>query len=163
MRGCIKDSITVCDWVYPIMTSGREDRKYTGDVSAEYKLFELVTGEKMDQEKLNEKAARIWNMHRLVTALEWGGGEPVNLREEHDQLPDHFFSPAEGRLLPPYPPAEHPHPPLNREYFELAKTEYYNYMGWDAETGLPKRSSLEALGMGDVAKAFEAKGFRLPA
>jgi aldehyde:ferredoxin oxidoreductase len=98
-----------------------------------------------------------------VTALEWGGGKPVNLRKEHDQLPDHFFTPAEGRLLPPYPPAEHPHPPLNREHFELAKTEYYTYMGWDVETGLPKRSSLEALGMGDVVTAFEAKGFRLPA
>lgn len=163
MRACIKDSITVCDWVYPIMTSGREDRKYTGDVSVEYKLFELVTGEKMNQEKLNQRAARIWNMHRLVTALEWGGGKAVNLRKEHDQLPDHFFTPPEGRLLPPYPPAEHPHPPLDRDNFEQAKTEYYTFMGWDTETGLPKRSSLEALGMGDVAAAFEAKGFRLPA
>lgn len=163
LRGCIKDSITVCDWVFPIMTSGREDRKYTGDVSVEFKLFELVTGEKMTQDKLNDRAARIWNMHRLVTALEWGGGKPVNLRKEHDQLPDHFFAAVETRLLPPFPPAEHPHPPLDREHFEATKTEYYAYMGWDADTGLPKRSTLAALGMGDVAEAFEAKAFKLPA
>ncbi len=163
LRGCIKDSISACDWVFPIMTSGRKDRGYTGDVSVEYKMFELVTGEKMTQDKLNERAARIWNMHRLVTALEWGGGKPVNLRQEHDQLPGHFFAPVESRLLPAYPEAERPHPPLDRDHFEATKTVYYTYMGWDPETGLPRRSTLEKLGMQDVATAFEAKGFRLPA
>lgn len=162
-RACIKDSITCCDWVYPIMTSGREDRKYTGDTSVEYKLFELVTGEKMTQKKLNDQAARIWNMHRLVTAWQWGDGKPVNLREEHDQLPDHFFAPEETRLLPPYPPAEHPHPPLVKEFFETSKTEYYKLMGWDETTGLPTRSTLKKLGMEDVLAAFESKAFSLPA
>lgn len=162
-RACIKDSITVCDWVYPIMTSGREDRQYTGDISVEYKYFELVTGEKMTQEKLNDKAARIWILHRLLTAMEWGDGKPVNLRQEHDQLPEHFFAPVESRLLPPYPPAEHPHPPLVKEYFEASKTEYYKLMGWDVETGLPRLATMKKLGMDDVAAAFEAKAFKLPA
>ena len=55
-RGCIKDSLTGCDWVYPVMVSGREDRGYTGDISVEYKLVELVTGQKMTQAKLDEQA-----------------------------------------------------------------------------------------------------------
>ena len=163
LRGCIKDSISACDWVFPIMTSGRKDRAYTGDVSVEYKMFELVTGEKMSQDKLNERAARIWNMHRLLTALEWGGGKPVNLRKEHDQVPEHFFAPVETRVLPVYPEAEAPHPPLDHKNFEATKTLYYTYMGWDPETGLPRRATLEKLGMQDVAAAFEAKGFKLPA
>jgi len=129
----------------------------------EFKLFELVTGEKMTQDKLNDRAARIWNMHRLVTALEWGGGKPVNLRQEHDQLPEHFFAPVAGRVLPVYPEAEPPHPPLDRKHFEATKAHYYTYMGWDAETGLPRRATLEKLGMKDVAEAFEAKAFQLPA
>ena len=162
-RACIKDSITACDWVFPIMTSGREDRQYTGDISVEYKMFELVTGEKMTQEKLNEKAARIWVMHRLLTAWEWGGGKPVNLREEHDQLPAHFFTPVEKRLLPAYPPAEPPHPPLVREYFEESKTEYYKLMGWDEKTGLPTRGTLKKLGLEDILADFEARAFPLPA
>ncbi|MGE4298495.1 MAG: aldehyde ferredoxin oxidoreductase N-terminal domain-containing protein [Desulfovibrionaceae bacterium] len=162
-RGCIKDSITVCDWVFPIMTSGREDRDYTGDVSVEYKLFELVTGEKMTQEALNDRAARIWIMHRLLTAMEWNDGKFVNLRKEHDQLPEHFFAPVETRLLPSFPPAEPPHPPLVREHFEDTKTEYYKMMGWDVETGLPKRATLKKLGMADVLATFEAKAFKLPA
>jgi aldehyde:ferredoxin oxidoreductase len=162
-RACIKDSIPVCDWVFPIMTSGREDRKYAGDTSVEYKLFEYVTGEKMTQEALNIRAARIWIMHRLLTAMEWGGGSPVNLRTEHDQLPEHFFAPESTRLLPPYPPAEHPHPPLVKEHFEAAKSEYYKLMGWDEATGLPTRSTLKKLGMDDVLASFEARAFKLPA
>ncbi len=162
-RACIKDSIPACDWVYPIMTSGREDREYAGDVSVEYKLFELVTGEKMTQEKLNQRAARIWTLHRLVSALQWGGGKAVNMRVEHDQLPEHFFIAEEQRLLPPYPPASPPHPPLKKEYFEATKEEYYKLMGWDTVTGMPRRATMEALGMADVADAFEARAFKLPA
>ncbi|MEF2231133.1 MAG: aldehyde ferredoxin oxidoreductase N-terminal domain-containing protein [Pseudodesulfovibrio sp.] len=162
-RGCIKDSITVCDWVFPIMTSGRKDRDYTGDITVEYKLFELVTGEKMTQKTLDDKAARIWVLHRLLTAMEWGGGRKVNLREEHDQLPDHFFAPAAKRLLPSYPPADPPHPPLVRENFEAVKNEYYKLMEWDVETGLPTRKLLKRLGMEAELAAFEKKAFKLPA
>jgi aldehyde:ferredoxin oxidoreductase len=145
------------------MTSGREDRDYAGDVSVEYKLFELVTGEKMSQKDLDTRAARIWNMHRLLTALEWGGGQSVNLRKEHDQLPEHFFISEDKRLLPSYPPADKPHPPLNKEYFEYSKEEYYKLMGWDTDTGLPKRSTLKKLDMEDVLNRFESMAFRLPA
>ena len=162
-RGCIKDSITVCDWVFPIMTSGRKDRDYTGDISVEYKLFELVTGEKMTQKTLDDKAARIWVLHRLLTAMEWGGGKEINLREEHDQLPDHFFTPSETRLLPSYPPADPPHPPLVRKNFEAVKDEYYKLMDWDTETGLPKRSLMKRLGMSQELASFEEKAFALPA
>ncbi len=162
-RGCIKDSLTVCDWVFPIMTSGRKDRDYSGDISVEYKLFELVTGEKMTQKSLNDKAARIWILHRLLTALEWGGGKEVNLRKEHDQIPEHFFAPVDGRLLPPFPPADPPHPPLVRKNFEAVKDEYYKLMDWDGATGLPTRSLLKRLEMEDVLATFEKRAFKLPA
>ena len=162
-RGCIKDSITACDWVFPVMTSGRKDREYTGDISVEYKLFELVTGEKMTQKILDDKAARIWVLHRLLTAMEWGGGKEINLREEHDQLPDHFFAPVETRLLPSYPPADPPHPPLVRKNFEAVKDEYYKLMDWDAKTGLPKRSLMKRLGMDKELATFERQAFPLPA
>lgn len=162
LRGCIKDSLTLCDWVYPIMVSGREDRGYMGDISVEYKLYELVTGEKMNQGEMDRRAAKGWNLHRLITAMEWGGGAPVNLRVEHDQLPEHFFLPLEKRLKLPFPESPEPHPPLSHERFEESKTEYYKLMGWDVETGLPTRSSLKKLGMDDVLASFEARAFKLP-
>jgi aldehyde:ferredoxin oxidoreductase len=41
--------------------------------------------------------------------------------------------------------------------------EYYKLMGWDEETGLPRRSTLEELDMKEVADRFEAIAFKLPA
>jgi aldehyde:ferredoxin oxidoreductase len=162
LRGCIKDSLTLCDWLFPVMTSGREDREYMGDLSVEHELLTLVTGEKTDQEELDRRAARIWNLHRLLTALEWEGGRPADLRETHDQIPDHYFHRAEALLLSPFPPSKKPHPPLDRERFEATKTAYYRCMGWDVRTGLPRRSTLQALGMKDVADRFETLAFKLP-
>ncbi|MCL1985271.1 MAG: aldehyde:ferredoxin oxidoreductase, partial [Betaproteobacteria bacterium] len=161
-RGCISDSLTLCDWTYPILTSGREDRGYAGDSSVEFKFFELVTGEKMTQETLNTKAARIWTLHRLLTAMEWGGGAPVNLRVEHDQIPEHFFVPNERQVVPPFPPSPPFYPPLDKKRFEETKSEYYKLMGWDEATGLPTRAALKKLGMEDVLASFESRAFKLP-
>ena len=163
-RGCIKDSLTVCDWVYPVMSSVRKEKGYKGDMSLEHKLVAYVTGEKIDQEELNKRAARIWNLHRLLTALEWGGGEPVNLRQDHDHIPDHFFLPKEKRLLPGFDPLPTVHHlPLERDKFEATKTAYYRVMGWDEATGLPRRATLKALDMMDEIERFEDIGFTLPA
>jgi len=146
------------------MTSSRKDRQYAGDTSFEYRLFSLITGEKINQAELDKRAARIWNMHRLLTALEWGGGNPVNLREGHDQIPEHYFLPLEERLLPPFDPIRgQDYPPLDRKKFEMTKVEYYRIMGWDEKTGLPGRATLEALDMKDEADRFETIGFKLPA
>ncbi|HAG07295.1 MAG: Aldehyde ferredoxin oxidoreductase [Clostridia bacterium 62_21] len=161
LRACIKDMLTVCDWVYPMMTSGLAERDYTGDISLESRLFSAVTGLDVDQEGLDEIAERVWNMHRVLTLVQWGDWQPVNLRKEHDQIPDRYFTPLETHLLPPFPPAPEPHPPLEREKFEAVKAEYYKLMGWDEETGVPTRATLERLGLKEVADRLEKSGIPL--
>lgn len=161
-RACIKDTLTVCDWVYPVMTSGQVERDYTGDVSFEYRLYSSVTGDNVDQEGLNKIAERVWALHRCLTLVQWGDWKPVNLREEHDQLPERYFISTEDRILPPFPPADPPHPPLEKDKFEATKVEYYKLRGWDVETGIPTRKRLEELGLKDVADKLEANGIKLP-
>ncbi|MBC8246219.1 MAG: hypothetical protein H8E81_01410 [Deltaproteobacteria bacterium] len=36
---------------------------------------------------------------------------------------------------------------------------YYAERGWDIETGIPTQEKLTELGMGDIAKDLEGKGF----
>jgi len=44
---------------------------------------------------------------------------------------------------------------LNREkYIDLLK-EYYRLRGWDEATGLPRAETLAALGIDDLAAAFQ--------
>ena len=47
---------------------------------------------------------------------------------------------------------------VDRTQFEEFKTRYYELEGWDPQTGWPKRSSLEDLGLGNVADELESKG-----
>jgi aldehyde:ferredoxin oxidoreductase len=44
-----------------------------------------------------------------------------------------------------------------REDLERSKSEYYSLMGWDAESGVPTRPTLERLGLKDVAEGLETK------
>jgi len=64
-----------------------------------------------------------------------------NLREgltvKDDTLPDRFFQPMEGGTLKGKK--------IDREQFSKALENYYEMMGWDPETGVPKRAKLAEL------------------
>jgi aldehyde:ferredoxin oxidoreductase len=67
-----------------------------------------------------------------------------NLREglmaRDDTLPDRFFQPIEGGTLK----GER----IDREQFSKASKTYYEIMGRDPETGVPKRAKLSELDLG---------------
>ena len=84
---------------------------------------------------------RATNMARVFNARE-------GFTREDDTLPDRLFTPLEngaleGEIFP-------------REEFESALTKLYGLKGWDAETGMPTRSSLEALSLGWAADLLES-------
>jgi aldehyde:ferredoxin oxidoreductase len=47
---------------------------------------------------------------------------------------------------------------VDREQFEKLKSDFYRIRGWDASTGLQKRTKLEELNLGDVAVELEKEG-----
>jgi hypothetical protein len=55
------------------------------------------------------------------------------------------FSPCMGRVL-------------NRTRFEEWKTKFYTFEGWDPESGWAKRSTLESMGLKQIADALQSKG-----
>ncbi len=44
-----------------------------------------------------------------------------------------------------------------REDLERSKSDYYRLMGWDVKSGTPTRSTLERLGLKDVAEGLGRK------
>ena len=46
----------------------------------------------------------------------------------------------------------------DRDKFDDFKTRYYNFEGWDPNTGWPKRSTLQSLDLSYVADELEAHG-----
>jgi aldehyde:ferredoxin oxidoreductase len=85
----------------------------------ETSLFDLI---KVGERHAN--MARIFNLREGFTARD-------------DTLPDRFFQPMEGGTLKGKK--------IDREQFSKALETYYEMMGWDAETGVPKRGKLAEL------------------
>ncbi len=89
-----------------------------------------VTGWETSLFDLLKVAERHANMSRIF-----------NLREgftaKDDILPDRFFQPMEGGTLKGKK--------IDREQFSKALEIYYEMMGWDPETGVPKRTKLAEL------------------
>jgi aldehyde:ferredoxin oxidoreductase len=80
-----------------------------------------------------------------------------NLRKDHDTIPAWVFDKE-----PDFKPFEAGTVKMDREDMEIARTMFYEEMGWDVETGIPTRETLERLGLGYMADDLEARGL-LPA
>lgn len=82
--------------------------------------------------ELQEIGERRINMMRLYNAREGFG-------REHDVLPDRMFLP-----IPDGPNAG---VGITKEAFEAALNDYYNFAGWDPQTGIPTEETKKRLGL----------------
>jgi aldehyde:ferredoxin oxidoreductase len=55
-------------------------------------------------------------------------------------------------------PGTWPEDKVDLEDLERMKNEYYAAMGWDIQSGVPTRETLEALGLSDVASDLTKLG-----
>ncbi|MFC1491545.1 aldehyde ferredoxin oxidoreductase family protein [Nitrospinota bacterium] len=104
-------------------------------------LYNAVTGLDIDGEYLMKTAERIVNLERMFNVREGVG-------RKDDTLPKRFLEetlPAgasKGRTVE----------------LEPMLNEYYEFRGWEKETGHPKKDKLLELGLEDVASEPEASG-----
>jgi aldehyde:ferredoxin oxidoreductase len=114
-----------------------------GDTSYAFaaERFTAATGIPMDEVGLFGIGERICNLERAIVVRD--GKSRLT-----DTIPDFFFE-------VPIPDGDQAGRRLDREKFEGMKEEYYALRGWDLETGLPRRRTLEGLGLGEVADVLE--------
>jgi len=152
------DSATLCNWMYPMTLSPSKDRNYAGDLDLDGKYMTAVTGDKWTQKDVDTAAERISNILRVMTAISFSIHEgSKNLREDHDTIPAWVFDKE-----PDFEAFEEGTVKLDRADMEIAKTMFYEEMGWDVKTGIPTRETLERLDLGYMADDLEKRGL-LPA
>ena len=108
-------------------------------------LVEATTGWNTTIEELMLVGERAITMGRAFNVRE--GFTPAD-----DSLPKRFFQPPQTGALAEKGQSMHP------EEFEEAKRAYYYLMGWDTESGVPTRATLERLGVGWVADDLAKHG-----
>jgi aldehyde:ferredoxin oxidoreductase len=152
-----KECLILCDFSWPFYhTPATED--HLGDPTLESQICAAVTGRDIDEEGLYEVGARTFNVQRANMAREGHRGR------EFDTIRDFNF---EVGLRGDYGNPECQVPGENgeafsrkgmtvdRDEFEKMKGEYYGIRGWDVESGLQTRKSLEDLDLKDVADGLE--------
>jgi aldehyde:ferredoxin oxidoreductase len=120
------DSFNVCQFVF-----GPSWHLY--DVRQLVEAVNAITGWDIDIPTLLEIGERRLNLLRAFNARE-------GFTREDDKLPKKMYQALKGGASDGVS--------LTEEELEAAKDIYYEMAGWDVATGIPKKETLEALGLG---------------
>ncbi len=125
-RYCLQDSMIFCSF-----------SRYGMDDSQRLRFTNAVTGWSISDGEAVTIADRIYTLERLFNVREGFTREDDNLpwRSLYEPMPD---GPAQGNTVP----------------LERMLTEYYAERGWNEQTGIPVRETVERLGLSDLADAF---------
>lgn len=125
---CIVDSLGLCYFVY-----GWYDLSI-GNPDELAELLYLATDIKMTGDELHRWGLRCHTLERHFSHIHGG------YTREDDRLPERFFQSKVS--TGPYRGAH-----LDHEEVEKMLDEYYTYLGWDMQTGLPTQKTLQGLGL----------------
>jgi len=144
-RSCIKDSLLLCDWVFPrtfaSFGSQEELDKATdlvGDIDAESKLFIPATGIEMSSKDLEKAGERIYNLERALHIRNYNRNRKVDETIEWVcELPEK----TDGTKL-------------DKDIFNKLIDTYYKFRGWNKTNAWPTKDKLKELGLEDVARVI---------
>jgi aldehyde:ferredoxin oxidoreductase len=124
----IIDSLGLCYFVYGWFELS------LGNPDELAELLYLVTGIKMSGDELLRWGFRCHTMERHFSAIRGG------YSRQHDKLPERFFETEVS---------SGPHQGAHLDHDEVEKMldEYYAYLGWDIQSGLPTEETLTELGL----------------
>jgi aldehyde:ferredoxin oxidoreductase len=154
-----KHSMLYCDLRYPRLW-------LPGATEAEPQFLNAVTGGDTNFLQGMEAGRRIWNLDNAIWTLQGRHRDMVHFADYIYTVPYpgwgfplagwsyHLPGTENGEWK--YLKLDGRH--LDRAGFEEFKTRFYELQGWDPMTGWPKRSTLEAQGLGYIADELERQG-----
>ncbi len=142
-RSVLKDSLTLCDQVYPMIYSRKDPdhiartRNGLPGTDFERTMFNLATGLDMDTDEFEGAAERIFNLERMLHVRNW----------KRDRETDEKVLPYFGKREEWENPLTCEKKALDTGKFRHLLSELYKARGWDPETGIPYRKTLIDLGL----------------
>ena len=153
----LHDSLTLCNWVWPMTMSPTKARDYRGDLDLEAKFMKAVTGEDVTTEDLYKMGAKITTLQRANTARGMVGTNGQmgtdDFRNVHDVVTEWPFT-----MDPDIEVFTEGTNKMDKEDFQTALTMMYECFGWDPELGCPTAKCLDYYDMPDVKEDLAALG-----
>ena len=138
-QAILKDSYVLCDMAFPFLYDANS-ADHVGDPSLETRLYEAVTGREMNEEEAYRLGAMLCTLERALAVRD-------GRTRTDDMFHDIYFTTkdAGGRNY-------------RKEDLERAKIDFYKASGWDPATGIPLKSTLDRLGLREVAEGLSRRG-----
>ena len=153
----LHDSLTLCNWVWPMTMSPTKARDYRGDLDLEAKFMKAVTGEDVTTEDLYKMGAKITTLQRANTARGMVGANGQmgtnDFRNVHDVVTEWPFT-----MDPDIEVFTEGTNKMDKEDFQTALTMMYECFGWDPELGCPTAECLDYYDMPAVKEDLAALG-----
>jgi len=148
-RGAIKDSLGICDNIFPLLTSQKEDDwlvRVDGvdGQFLEHHLFQAATGWDISRDEFYACGARIFTAERMLAHRNWGRS-----RETDETIIPYLSYPDGGKSPWLTEPVT-----LDVGRFAALLDEYYDLRGWDRTTAQPHVETLCTLGMEEYVPAI---------
>ena len=153
----LHDSLTLCNWVWPMAMSPTKSRDYRGDLDLEAKFMKAVTGLDYTTEDLYKAGAKIMTLQRANTARgmtdETGAMGVNDFRNIHDVYTEWPFTKD-----PDIPVFTEGTDKMDKDDIQTGLTMVYECFGWDPELGCPTAECLDYYDMPDVKADLAALG-----
>lgn len=147
-RSSIKDSLLLCDWVFPRTFGSFKNQKeldktddLSGDVDIESRLFSSATGIKMSSKDLEKCGERIYNLDRILQIRNYNRDRKI---DESIEWICEFPEKTDGTKL-------------DKSMFKKYLDSYYKIRGWDIINGFPTKKKLKELHLNDISVVLNNK------
>lgn len=151
----LHDSLTLCNWVWPMTMSPTKARNYRGDLDLEAKFFTAVTGEEVTTDELYHRAAAVMTLQRANTVRGMVGTDGKmgcnDMRNVHDVITNWAFDKDPDKKA-----FTEGTDKMDRDDFQTALTMVYECFGWDPEKGCPTAECLDSYGLSDVKEELQS-------
>lgn len=158
-----KQSALFCDFRWPDFVNPYAPDKIGSTGLAEPRYFNAVTGGSMTFQDGVELGKKIWNLDNAIWTLQGRHRDMVRMA---DFIHKKKGGPVDGlpaAYLPGFEDGEwgyhaYSKRTINKGKFEKFKTTFYQLQGWDTSSGWPTKTTLDSLGLSNVAGELEANG-----
>jgi aldehyde:ferredoxin oxidoreductase len=115
-------------------------------------LYEAATGIQINSEQLKKTGERIWNLYKLLNVRE-------GFNRTDDKCPALWVrsidEPIKTFVLGELKLKDYSNKPVTDAGLQKALDDYYDERGWDLDRGVPTRSKLEELELGEFANVLD--------
>jgi aldehyde:ferredoxin oxidoreductase len=144
-RSIMLCSIPACDFTFPILYDPNKS-DMVGYIDAELNMYNAVVGTEWTLDDMHEACERVSNLERAIQVRQG------RTRATDESVIPYFEEPSNWPKEPQN---------LDVNQFSDLLDRYYNLRGWDKNSGIPKRDTLERCGLKNIADELSKLG-KLP-